>query len=69
MQSEREASIYNPNQDEREIAEIRRKYSKLLDEVHRNKADLITVESERLNQLVEKANSVQEQSMKHKVHS
>jgi hypothetical protein len=62
MQTRKGSSIYNPNQDDREVAAIRQNYSKLLDEVHRNKSDLITVESERLNQLVERANSVQEQS-------
>ncbi len=52
--------IYDPNQDEREVAEIRQNYSKLMEEVHRNKSVLITVDSDRLNQLVERANSVQE---------
>lgn len=60
--STRTGSIYDPNQDEREVAEIRQNYSKLLDEVHRHKSDLVSVESDRLSRLVERANSVQERS-------
>lgn len=56
--SSRRKQIYDPQQDEREVAEIRNDYSELLDEVSRNKRELVSVESGRLTQMVGRSNNV-----------
>ena len=62
--STRRKQIYDPEQDEREVAEVRNDYSNLLDEVSRKKRELVSVESGRLAQMVERANDVLDRGKK-----
>lgn len=49
---------YNPDQDKREVLEIRRSYAHLREELTRNSRELIQADSYRLSELIDHSNAV-----------
>lgn len=49
---------YNPNQDKREVLEIRRSYAHLREELTKNSRELVQADSNRLSELIDQSNIV-----------
>ena len=53
-----QTEAYNPDQDKREILEIRRSYAHLREELSVNNRELVRADSSKLSELIDEANAI-----------
>lgn len=64
-----QTEAYNPDQDKREILEIRRSYAHLREELSVNNRELVRADSSKLSELIDEANAIFNRGTKVKVFS